>query len=190
MIPTTSAKPSCRSELNGLNRNDAKLHAVIAAADEISPPVWPTAHLDRHLEIAAGRFFAEPGHQEHVVIHADGHQEYEQEVRDLPINARRTQDRDEHQMCRAEGEGVSPDHGDNQVEASERVAESEEEYQEDSDRYNVPALDLVRSDQRPNIGRLGVFPSDSSRYVEGSKSPRNSLRRPRSVATWSIAAAE
>ena len=39
MIPTTSAKPSWRSELSGLNRNDAKLHAVIAAAELIRPPV-------------------------------------------------------------------------------------------------------------------------------------------------------
>src|SRR5271157_1223629 len=39
VIPTTRAKPSCRSELKGLNMNDAKLHAVIAAAELISPPV-------------------------------------------------------------------------------------------------------------------------------------------------------
>ena len=40
VIPTTRAKPSCRSELSGLNRNEAKLTAVIAAAEVIRPPVW------------------------------------------------------------------------------------------------------------------------------------------------------
>ena len=42
-MPTTSAKPSWRSEPSGLNRNDAKLLAVIAAAEVIRPPVWPIA---------------------------------------------------------------------------------------------------------------------------------------------------
>ena len=33
VMPTTRAKPSCRSEPSGLVRNEAKLHAVIAAAE-------------------------------------------------------------------------------------------------------------------------------------------------------------
>ena len=45
VMPTTSANPSWRSELKGLNRNEAKLHAVIAAADEIRPPVCATARM-------------------------------------------------------------------------------------------------------------------------------------------------
>ncbi len=35
--------PSWRSEPNGLLRNEAKLHAVIAAAEVISPPVFAIA---------------------------------------------------------------------------------------------------------------------------------------------------
>ena len=88
MIPTTSAKPSCRRELSGLNKNDAKLHAVIAAAEVISPPVWPTARMIAGPEFPAVRLLAEAGHQEHVVIHANGHQEDEQEIRDLPVDPR------------------------------------------------------------------------------------------------------
>ena len=45
VTPTTSAKPSCRSEPRGLRSIEAKLHAVIAAAEVIRPPVAATAFL-------------------------------------------------------------------------------------------------------------------------------------------------
>ncbi len=84
-MPTTRAKPSWRSEPSGLNRNDAKLHAVIAAAEVIRPPVWPIARMIPVAEPARLRLLVEPGHQEDVVIDADGDQEHEQEVRHLPV---------------------------------------------------------------------------------------------------------
>ena len=42
-MPTTRANPSWRSEPSGLNKNYAKLLAVMMAAELIKPPVWPMA---------------------------------------------------------------------------------------------------------------------------------------------------
>ena len=84
-MPTTRAKPSWRSEPSGLNRNDAKLHAVIAAAEVIRPPVWPIARMIPGRRPEPVRLLVEPGHQEDVVVDPHGHQEHEQEVRHLPV---------------------------------------------------------------------------------------------------------
>src|SRR5262249_26861305 len=45
MMPTTRAKPSWRIDPSGLVRNEAKLEAVMAAAELIRPPVWATARV-------------------------------------------------------------------------------------------------------------------------------------------------
>ena len=76
------------------------------------------------------------------------------------------QDRDEQQMRRPQGEGVGQDHRRDQIEAGQRVAEGQDQDQEDADRHDVPALDLVRSDQGPDVGRLGVLPGDPGRHVQ------------------------
>ena len=166
VIPTTSAKPSCLREPSGLNKNDAKLQAVIAAAEVISPPVWPTARIIASPSSPAVRFLAEPGHQEHVVVHADGHEEDEKEIRHFPVDPRGAEDRDEEQMRRPQRESISQDHRGDQIEAGQRVAEGQEKDQEDTERHNIPALDLVRSDQGPDVSRLGVLPGDPGRHVE------------------------
>ena len=156
MIPTTRANPSWRSEPSGLERNEAKLHAVIAAAEEIRPPVWPIARTIPDRRPTQVRLLAEPVHQEDVVIDADGHEQHEQEVGDLPVEPLGPEDRDEDQVRGPEREGVGQEHRGDQVQARQRVAEGEEQDQEDADRHEEPALELVGLGQRPDIGRLGV----------------------------------
>ncbi len=43
---------------------------------------------------------------------------------------------------------------------------AQEKYQEDTDRYDIPALDLVRLDQGPDVSRLGVLTGEPGRHVE------------------------
>ena len=84
-MPTTSAKPSWRSEPSGLNRNDAKLVAVIAAAEADQAAGVADRPDDPPPQAPLLRLLVEPGHEEDVVIDPDGHQQHEQEVRHLPV---------------------------------------------------------------------------------------------------------
>ena len=63
-------------------------------------------------------------------------------------------------MRRAQGEGVGQDHGRDQVEARQRVAEGHEQHQEDADRDDEPALNLVGAGQVADVGRFGVGAGD------------------------------
>ena len=73
--------------------------------------------------------------------------------------------RDEQQVRRPQGERVSQDHGGDQIEAGQGVAEGQDEDQEDAGRHDVPALDLVRVDQGPDVSRLGILPGKPGRHV-------------------------
>ncbi len=112
------------------------------------------------------RLLAEARHQEHVVIHADGHEEDKKEIRHLPVDPRGALDCDEKQMRRPQCESIRQDHRADQIEADQWVAEGQDKNQEDTDRYKIPALDLVRLDQSPDVSRLGVLPDNPGRHVE------------------------
>ena len=54
----------------------------------------------------------------------------------------------------------------------------EHQDEEDADRHDEPALNLVRARQRPDVGRLGVGPGDHGRDVAGPRT-RPGIRRSR-----------
>ena len=89
------------------------------------------------------RLFVQPRHKEDVVIHPHGDQEDEQEVRDLPIEPLSAQHRDEHEVGRAQGEGIGQDHRRHQVQACQGITQRDDQDEEDTDGHDEPALDLV-----------------------------------------------
>ena len=165
-MPTTSAKPSWRSEPSGLNRNEAKLLAVIIAAELIRPPVWPIARMMPSRRPALLRLLVQPRHQEDVVVDPDGDQENEQEIGHLPVEPLGAEQRDEQQVRRTQCEGVGQDHGRDQVDARQRITQRHDQDDENADRHDEPALDLVVVGERPDIGRLGIGAGDLGRHLD------------------------
>ena len=53
-----------------------------------------------------------------------------------------------------------------QVQAGQRVAQGDDQDEEDADRHDEPALDLVVVGQGPDVGRFGVGAGDLGRHVD------------------------
>ena len=87
------------------------------------------------------------GHQEDVVVLADGHQDHEQEEADLPVEpapgARARVERLEDQLGHAERREVAEHDRDDQVEADPRAAEQEDEDDVDAEGHQEVHPPLV-----------------------------------------------
>ena len=107
----------------------AKVAASTTPAEVITPPVTPRPRrMPARVPCFEG-LLADPGHQEDVVVHAQGHEEDEAEQRHGGVRAREPEDVVEHEGGDAHRGAVGEDHRGDQQDRRQHGAQQQHQDQ-------------------------------------------------------------